>query len=151
MILNIVAYHFVPIDDPPALALRLQALAEAGALRGTALVAPQRINLFLAGTENAVRAFIDALRNDARFAAIPAKESLSHAQPFARLKVKVKSGIISFRCDGASPLDGRAPAVSPETLACAGLRKDRTTLAVAWCCWTRAIAKRSTTAPLRMH
>lgn len=118
MILNIAAYHFVPIDDPPALALRLQALAEAGALRGTALVAPEGINLFLAGTENTVRAFIDALRKDARFAAIPVKESLSHAQPFARLKVKVKSGIISFRHDGASPLDGRAPAVSPETLAC---------------------------------
>src|SRR3546814_2403310 len=39
------------------------------------------------------------------------------AQPFARLKVKVKPEIISFRRDDASPLGGRAPAVAPADLA----------------------------------
>ena len=116
MILNVAAYHFVHIDDPHALAARLQEQAEAGALRGTVLVAEEGINLFLAGDETAVRAFLDCLRTDARFSAIAIKESLSRAQPFARLKVKVKPEIISFRRDGASPRAGRAPVVTPETL-----------------------------------
>lgn len=117
MILNIAAYHFVRIEDPHALAEQLRELAEAAVLRGTLLVAEEGINLFLAGNEPAMRGFLAALRTDARFAAIAIKESRSRAQPFARLKVKMKPEIISFRRDGASPLDGRAPAVSPETLA----------------------------------
>lgn len=117
MILNIAAYHFARIDDPQALAATLRERAEALALRGTVLVADEGANLFLAGAEAAVRGFIDELRRDARFADIAVKESRSEAVPFARLKVKAKPEIISFRRAGSSPLAGRAPAVEPETLA----------------------------------
>ncbi|KQY52353.1 sulfurtransferase [Lysobacter sp. Root494] len=116
MILNIAAYHFVPIDDPAALAGQVRALAEAGDLRGTVLVAGEGINIFLAGAESAIRVFLDALREDPRFAGIVVKESRSQAQPFGRLKVKVKKEIIAFRRDRSSPLEGRAPAVQPEDL-----------------------------------
>ncbi|HEY9399985.1 MAG TPA: sulfurtransferase, partial [Luteimonas sp.] len=108
MILNIAAYHFVHVEDPQGLAEKLGSVAEARGLRGTLLVAGEGINLFLAGDEAQVREFVVILRTDMRFAAIAIKESLSRSQPFARLKVKVKPEIISFRRDGASPLDGRA-------------------------------------------
>lgn len=117
MILNIAAYHFHEIDDPAQLAGRLQAAAEAAQLRGTVLVAPEGLNLFLAGAQPLLRAFVDALRQDPRLAAMTVKESYSAEVPFARLKVKVKPEIISFRREHASPLAGRAPAVQPETLA----------------------------------
>jgi UPF0176 protein len=117
VILNIAAYHFVPIEDPAALASQVRTLAEAGDLRGTVLVAGEGINIFLAGTESAIRVFLDALREDPRFADIVVKESRSQAQPFGRLKVKVKREIIAFRRDQSSPLEGRAPAVQPEDLA----------------------------------
>lgn len=117
MILNIAAYHFVPVDDPAALATRLRELAEAGALRGTVLVAGEGINLFLAGAGSAVHVFLDALRGDPRFAGIVVKESRSSTQPFGRLKVKLKKEIIPFRRGNASPLSGRAPTVQPEELA----------------------------------
>ena len=117
MILNIAAYHFVPIDDPAALASQVRELAEAGDLRGTVLVAGEGINLFLAGAESAIRVFLDALRVDPRFTGIGVKESRSQAQPFGRLKVKVKKEIIAFRRDDSSPLEGRAPTVQPEDLA----------------------------------
>ena len=117
MLLNIAAYHFVAIADPEAVATRLRTAAEVGALRGTVLVAEEGINLFLAGSDAAIRGFLDPLRADARFAAIVVKESRSRTQPFARLKVKVKREIIAFRRDGASPLQGRAPSVAPTTLA----------------------------------
>ncbi len=117
MIVNTAAYHFVSIPEPEGLAAQLRAWAEAGALRGTALVAPEGINLFLAGEQEAVTTFFAELRNDPRFAGIRVKYSESARQPFARLKVKVKPEIISFRRDNASPLGGRAPSVSPAVLA----------------------------------
>jgi len=117
VILNIAAYHFVTIDDPLALAAQLRTLAEAGDLRGTALVAGEGINLFLAAPESAIRIFVDTLRGDARFADLVIKESRSQTQPFAKLKVKLKKEIIAFRRDNASPLIGRAPTVAPEELA----------------------------------
>jgi UPF0176 protein len=117
MILNIAAYHFVPVDDADALAATLRERAADMALRGTILVAPEGVNLFLAGTEAEVEAFLDALRSDARFAGIIVKRSWSETQPFARFKVKRKNEIIAFRRDDASPLTGRAPALAPATLA----------------------------------
>ena len=117
MVTNIAAYHFVAVDDPDALAARLRGRAEAGALLGTVLVAGEGINLFLAGADDAIEDFLRQLRVDPRFADLRAKYSRSAAQPFARLKVKVKPEIISFRRDDASPLVGRAPAVAPADLA----------------------------------
>lgn len=119
MILNIAAYLFVAIDDADALAERLHAQAGAAALRGTMLVTPEGLNLFLAGAETPLRGFLAWLRSDARFAALHAKESWSESVPFARLKVKRKAETITFRREAASPLQAgeRAPTVAPATLA----------------------------------
>ena len=117
MIENIAAYRFTPIDDPEALAADVRAWAEAGELRGTVLVADEGINLFLAGGSPSIHDFMGRLRGDPRFRDIEVKSSRSRQQPFARLKVKVKPEIISFRRERASPLEGRAPSVSPMELA----------------------------------
>lgn len=117
MIDNIAAYHFTPIDDPQALAAQLRERARAGGLLGTVLVAGEGINLFLAGDVDAIAAFLSPLRADTRFADMVVKHSRSAAQPFARLKVKVKAEIIAFRRDDASPLSGRAPVLAPTELA----------------------------------
>lgn len=114
---NIAAYRFVQVIDPDNLAAQLHAHAEAGALRGTVLVADEGINLFLAGETTAIDGFVARLREDARFADIAVKASVSDAVPFSRLKVKVKPEIISFRQPWSSPQAGRAPAVSPRDLA----------------------------------
>lgn len=116
MVLNLAAYHFAPVADPEALAAQLLGWAETGELRGTVLVAGEGINLFLAGEGEAIHAFLRQLRGDARFADIRTKLSESAAQPFARLKVKVKPEVISFRREGASPLAARAPAIAPADL-----------------------------------
>ena len=114
---NVAAYHFVPVADPGELASQLQARAEAGELRGTVLVANEGINLFLAGEASVIDGFLASLRDDARFADLSVKVSVSDAVPFSRLKVKVKPEIISFRQPQSSPEAGRAPAVSPQDLA----------------------------------
>lgn len=117
MIRNLAAYHFVAIDDPPALAASIRVQAEACQLRGTVLVACEGLNLFLAGGPEAIEDFVAWLRGDARFADLRIRSSESVHVPFARLKVKIKQEIIAFRRESASPLTGQAPSVSPQTLA----------------------------------
>ncbi|MDV2451486.1 sulfurtransferase [Xanthomonas hortorum] len=116
MITNTAAYQFVAIQDPQQLADSVLRHAEQQALKGSVLVAEEGINLFLAGDAEQVGAFYAWLQSDSRFAQMRIKYSLSAQQPFARLKVKRKPEIISFRRDDASPLQGRAPAVPPSVL-----------------------------------
>ena len=117
MILNLAAYRFVEIADVPALVESLRArLADAG-LRGSVLVAPEGINMFLAGESQALRGFVAWLQGDPRFADMPLKWSESSAVPFRKLQVKSKPEIISFRQRGLDPIGARAPAVDPATLA----------------------------------
>jgi len=117
MVTNIAAYHFTPIEAPAEFAATLHARAEALALRGSVLVAGEGLNLFLAGDDDAIAAFLAPLHEDARFAGLRVKYSQSRGIPFARLKVKVKPEIISFRRPGTTPDDARAPVVAPRTLA----------------------------------
>ena len=117
MIANTAAYHFTPVADPGALCTLLQTRAGSAGLRGTVLVAPEGINLFLAGAAEAITGFYDALRTDPRFADLRVKTSYSEHQPFGRLKAKVKPEIISFRIEEGQPLAfPRAPAVDPATV-----------------------------------
>ncbi|MFW3175827.1 sulfurtransferase [Xanthomonas phaseoli] len=116
MITNTAAYQFVTIKDPQTLAAGVLAQAEQHALKGSVLVAEEGINLFLAGAAEQIGAFYTWLQSDPRFAQIRIKYSESAHQPFARLKVKIKPEIISFRRGDASPLQGRAPSVTPAVL-----------------------------------
>lgn len=116
-ILNIAAYRFVALDDRPTLRQTLLQRAEALALKGTVLLAPEGINLFLAGTPAAVRQWLQQLQADPRFAALQVKESLSDTLPFKRLRVRLKNEIIRMNQPAIRPADGRAPAVDAPTLA----------------------------------
>ena len=117
MALNLAAYRFVAIDDVAALVAAMHALLDAAGLRGTVLVAPEGVNLFLAGDADALRAFVVWLCSDARFAGLVVKWSESETLPFRKLLVKAKPEIITFRKDGLDPVAQRAPAVAPRTLA----------------------------------
>ncbi len=89
-------------------------------LRGTILLAPEGINLFLAGTRAATDAFLGYLRGDAlfegKFAGLEVKESLSDSQPFRRMLVKLKKEIITMHAPAIRPEAGRAAAVDAPTL-----------------------------------
>ena len=115
-ILNISAYRFVSLDDLPALRERVLAQCHALALKGTILLAPEGINLFLAGPREAIDGFMAWLRQDSRFADLQAKESLSDDPPFKRMRVRLKKEIITLRQPTIRPEGGRAPAVNAATL-----------------------------------
>ena len=115
-IVNISAYKFISLDDLPALRERLLDHCEALALKGTILLAPEGINLFLAGTREQIDGFVTQLHDDARFADIAPKESLSDSVPFGRMRVRIKREIITMRLPMIQPEGGRAPAVDATTL-----------------------------------
>lgn len=115
-VLNIAAYHFADIAEPALLREQLRARCEAAGLKGSALVAPEGLNLFLAGAERAVDAVLDFVRAQPGFAELRVKRSWSAHVPFARLKVKLKKEIIAFGHEACVPRTRRAPTVAPATL-----------------------------------
>ena len=115
-VLNISAYLFTPITDREDLKAVLLARAEQGGLLGTILLAPEGINMFLAGDAATVRSFVDQVRTDSRFASLTTKESWSEQHPFRRLLVKLKNEIIRMDHPAIRPSDERAPSVSARTL-----------------------------------
>lgn len=115
-VLNISAYKFINLDDAPALRTSLHQQASVLQLKGTVLLAEEGINLFLAGTADAVRRFVAQLQADARFADLNPKESWSGSQPFKKLLVKVKREIIRMNHPAIQPAKGRAPAVRAATV-----------------------------------
>ena len=115
-VLNVSAYRFVELDDLTALREKVREACLAAGLKGTVLLAPEGINLFLAGLPAQLRAMLDWLRGDVRFAGLEVKESWSDEQPFNRMLVKLKKEIITMKKPQVRPLGGRAPAVAPEQL-----------------------------------
>lgn len=115
-ILNIAAYLFVEITDPAILLPVLQARCEALELKGTILIAPEGINLFLAAPEAQIDRFLAQLRLDPRFAALKEKRQYSQTQPFLRMKVKLKREIVPLGEHSLSPLTHTTARMSPETL-----------------------------------
>lgn len=115
-VLNISAYLFTPITDREQLRPVLLQRANEASLKGTILLAEEGINMFLAGRADAVRGFVDQLRQDARFAELTTKESWSAEQPFRKMLVKLKREIIRMNYPTIRPVEGRAPAVVPKTL-----------------------------------
>lgn len=116
-ILNISAYRFVALSDTAHWRESIRSQAEAHALKGTVLLAEEGINLFVAGTEPSVRAFLIWLLAQPAFTGMSVKESWSEAVPFGKLLVKVKREIIRMNQPRIRPEEGRAPSVDGKTLA----------------------------------
>ena len=115
-IVNISAYKFVSLDDIETLRPEMRARCDALDLKGTILLAPEGINMFLAGPREAIDGFMAWLHADARFADIAPKESLSETQPFKRMLVRQKKEIITMKMPLIRPEEGRAPFVRPVDL-----------------------------------
>ena len=113
---NISVYKFTPLDDLPALRERLKAASHAAELRGTVLLSPEGINLFVAGTRANIDTFLAAVRAIPGLADLAPKESLSAGQSFNRMLVKIKKEIIAFGVEGVDPARRPSPKLSARTL-----------------------------------
>ena len=113
---NIAAYKFVTLEDLETLRPQYQHLCNELALKGTVLLTPEGINMFLSGTREHIDTYLAWVRSDARLADLTWKESLSTEQSHKRMLVKIKKEIITMRMPLIKPELGRAPAVDPVTL-----------------------------------
>ena len=113
----IATYRFVDIDDVESLREHLMPPAKAAGLRGTVLLAPEGINVALAGDREALQGWLDLLGIDPRFAGVDVKWHPASAAPFDRLRFKIKREIIRMNQPTVQPRAGRAPSVDAPTLA----------------------------------
>lgn len=114
--INISAYKFTPLENLPALRERILSAATAHGLKGTVLLSPEGINLFVAGGSEAIAAFVGLLRTIGGLEDLTPKESVSASQPFGRMFVKIKREIIAFGIEGIDPARRPSPKLAPQTL-----------------------------------
>jgi UPF0176 protein len=115
-VINISAYKFTPLDDLPGLKQRLLNVATTLRLKGTVLLSPEGINVFVAGESSAVDAFIQLLQSLAGLEDLQPKRSVSAVQPFGRMRVRIKKEIIAFGVTGIDPATKPAPKLAPRVL-----------------------------------
>lgn len=114
--LNIAAYQFARLVELKSLRERLIARCRALDLKGTILLSPEGINLFVAGSEDAVQKILVDLRAVPGLEGLTPKESRSAHQPFNRMLVRIKKEIISFGVEEIRPQEYTSARVSPRDL-----------------------------------
>lgn len=115
-VINIAAYKFISLADLQALRERLQTQCKLWKLRGTILLSPEGINLFVAGGRTEIDLLLQELRAIPGLEGLRPKESVSERQPFNRMLVRIKREIIAFGVPGISPGLRTSPKVAPEEL-----------------------------------
>jgi len=115
-ILNIAAYKFLPLSDLKPLRARLQALCKAWDLKGTILLSPEGINLFVAGLAAPIGLLLTELRSWPGLEDLQPKVSETGHQPFRRMLVRLKKEIIAFGVEGIDPARRTSPKLAPGEL-----------------------------------
>src|SRR5689334_5811752 len=93
-------YQFAALPDFRELREPLRALCAALELKGSVLLAHEGINGTIAGSDEAIAAFVEALRHGPLFGGrldrLELKYSIADVTPFQRLKVRLKKEIITL-------------------------------------------------------
>ena len=115
-VINISGYKCIALADLATLKPALTSCCLALNLKGTILLAPEGVNIFLAGPRPGIEGLRAYLNRDARFADLQFKESVSSVSPFKRLRVRLKKEIITMKQPLVCPEAARAPSVDAATL-----------------------------------
>lgn len=116
MFTNIAVYKFAPLSDLETLREKLQGICRDCELKGTILLSPEGINLFVAGTQSSIQILLTELRSITGFEDLNPKESFSENQPFRRMLVRLKKEIIAFGVEGIEPGKKSSAKISAQTL-----------------------------------
>jgi UPF0176 protein len=115
-VVNLATYKFVPLTNLPERRQRLREVCLRQGLKGTILLSPEGINLFVAGGRSAIDALIEALEVDPEIGPLQTKESVNDYPPFNRMLVKIKKEIIAFGVEGIDPARETSARISPAEL-----------------------------------
>ena len=115
-IVNIAAYRFLPLSDLRPLRARLQSQCKDWELKGTILLSPEGINLFVAGVPEKIEQLLALLRSLPGLETLQVKVSETDHQPFNRMLVRIKKEIIAFGVEGIDPARRTSPKLAPREL-----------------------------------
>lgn len=96
-------YKFVRLLDAAEKQPLLLSQCQSCGVKGTILLAEEGINGTIAGSRAAIDAVLSFLRTDPRLADLEHKESFTALQPFDRMKVRLKSEIVTIGVPEADP------------------------------------------------
>ena len=106
----------MPLAGLSELREQLRSVCRAGDLKGTIMLSPEGINLFVAGTRVNIDMLLGTLRIVAGLENITPKESRSETHPFRRMLVKIKKEIIAFGVHGIDPATRTSKKISAKML-----------------------------------
>ena len=95
------AYRFLDLADPAGLAAELEAVCARERLLGTVTLAPEGINLALAGDGDALDRVERHLQRETPFAGLRFRRSVTDAPPFRRLLVQQRPSLLALRVEAA--------------------------------------------------
>ncbi len=107
-------YHFTPFEDPAAMQGPLQDVCRENGISGSLLLAKEGINGTIAGHRKGLDAALAYIRALPGCADLEWKESTAAAQPFARMKVKLKKEIVTMGQPDVDPRASVGHYVEPE-------------------------------------
>jgi UPF0176 protein len=107
-------YHFTRFPDPGALRGPLLDLCLAQGVKGSLLLAGEGVNGTIAGPRGGIDAVLAHLRALPGCAALEWKESFADAQPFGRMKVKLKREIVTMGLPDVDPQASVGHYVQPQ-------------------------------------
>ena len=92
----ILYYDFTPLEDPEAIRLWQQGLAESLGLLGRVIIAPHGINGTLGGSLPSLKKYVSATKKYPGFKKIDFKWSNGTGNEFPRLSIKTKNELVAF-------------------------------------------------------
>lgn len=116
IVTNISCYKFANLSDLKSLRERLINCRNVAQLKGTILLSPEGINLFVAGDRAEIDALVAEIRLIPGLETLAPKYSESDHQPFTRMLVRIKKEIIAFGVEGINPAKRTSPKLPAKTL-----------------------------------
>jgi RluA family pseudouridine synthase len=113
---NIAAYKFASLTELKSLREQLTRFCKKRTLKGTILLSPEGINLFVAGEAAGIDELVAFLHYVPGLEDLTPKASASGHQPFTRMLVRIKKEIIAFGVDGIEPARRTSPKLPAATL-----------------------------------
>ncbi len=107
-------YKFVTISEIEAIRAQILAFCRKNKVKGTIILAKEGINGTIAGSSQAIATVLSYLRTIPGLADLEHKESTSQKLPFVRLKVKIKSEIVTLGIPEVNPTQQVGTYVAPQ-------------------------------------
>jgi len=107
-------YKFVTIFEPKTKKAQILAWCQENKLKGTIILAEEGINGTVAGSQQAIANILSHLRSLPGLADLEHKESTAQKLPFVRLKVKLKSEIVTLGLPAVDPNQQVGTYVDPQ-------------------------------------